>query len=175
MEISQLTEYIWLIGAVALIIGGLIGFMVGSSGCSKSSKLSSQLEEAQKNLDNYKAEVNAHFEKTAELVNNLTNSYKDVHQHLASGAQGLCQSDSIDLALEAAIPNRLESASGVDNLASSESTPVPEDNSEESLTDEQLEPSIDSPKDYAPKDPEEEGTLSETFGLKKEKTEERPD
>ena len=35
----------------------------------------------------------AHFSETSELINNLTQSYKDVHEHLADGALKLATAD----------------------------------------------------------------------------------
>ena len=38
---------------------------------------------------NYQEKVNDHFGRTADLVNNLTNAYQEVHTHLSTGAQQL--------------------------------------------------------------------------------------
>lgn len=157
-------ENIWLISIVALVVGAVIGFLMGRSGgnSNRQAELSEQLDDTKKELENYKSEVNSHFEKTAELVNNLTHSYQDVHQHLASGAQGLCQPGTINMALEpASMQAKLEDDSQEDESAPSEE---PQETGESSNSEQ--------PRDYAPKSPDEEGTLSETFGLKdEEKTE----
>ncbi|WP_415901763.1 YhcB family protein [Neptuniibacter sp. QD29_5] len=152
-------ENVWLISIAALVVGAVIGFLMGRSdgGAQRQAELAEKLESTQKELDSYKSEVTEHFEKTAALVNNLTNSYKDVHEHLATGAQGLCQPGSVDLALEPSLTPKLESeAEG----SSAEEKPATET--------EQAESSSEPPRDYAPKSPEDEGTLSETFGLKEE-------
>ncbi|WP_299180941.1 DUF1043 family protein [uncultured Neptuniibacter sp.] len=152
-------ENIWLLSIAALIIGAVIGFLMGRSGGNnnRQTELTQQLEDTRQELESYKSEVAEHFEKTASLVNDLTNSYKDVHQHLAEGAQELCQPGTIDMALEPAMTPKLES----DETASDTSSPTP------SVEEESVEP----PRDYAPKTEEDEGTLSETFGLKEEKPE----
>ncbi len=73
---------IWIIGIVALAAGALIGYLMGRSGDnSGQQKLVNQLNEAQQELSEYKEQVNSHFETTAALVNNLTESYREVHQH----------------------------------------------------------------------------------------------
>lgn len=151
-------ENIWLLSIAALVIGAIIGFLMGRSGGNnnKQAELAQQLENAQQELENYRAEVAEHFEKTASLVNNLTNSYKEVHEHLATGAQGLCQPGTINMALEPAMSPKLEKTD------ISEETSAPREKPE---SDTDIEP----PRDYAPKAPEDEGTLSETFGLKEEK------
>ena len=40
-------------------------------------------------MTSYKASVNQHFEKTSELVGDLTQSYVKVYQHLAEGSEAL--------------------------------------------------------------------------------------
>ncbi len=157
-------ENIWLISIVALVVGAVIGFLMGRSGGNnnRQQELSEQLESTQKELESYKEQVTGHFEKTAALVNNLTQSYQDVHEHLAKGAQGLCQPGAIDMALEPQVRNKLEQPSeNEEATAAAAETPAPEAESAE------------PPRDYAPKNPEEEGTLSETFGLKEEAAEEQ--
>lgn len=157
-------DNIWLISIAALVAGAVIGFLMGRSGggAQRQAELAVQLEQKQKELDDYKEEVSQHFEKTASLVNNLTSSYKDVHEHLATGAQGLCQAGNIDLALEPSLTPKLES----EEQAATETDAKNEEPSAESQS-EQKE-STEPPRDYAPKAPEDEGTLSETFGLKEE-------
>lgn len=154
-------ENVWLISIAALVVGAVIGFLMGRSGggAQRQAELAEKLESTQKELDSYKSEVTEHFEKTAALVNNLTNSYKDVHEHLATGAQGLCQPGSVDLAIEPSLTPKLESEA--------EETSSEEKTATEAEAD-KAEDSSEQPKDYAPKSPEDEGTLSETFGLKEE-------
>jgi len=59
--------------------------------------LKEQLQTLQEEFDTYKTNVGKHFVETSTLINNLTQSYKEVHQHLSKGAQTLCPED---LALE---------------------------------------------------------------------------
>lgn len=157
-------ENIWLISVAALFVGALIGYLMGrAGGGNNQAEIAAQLEDTKKELEEYKSEVTTHFEKTAELVNNLTSSYKDVHEHLASGAQGLCQPGAIEMALESPVQPKL--------TESTEEQPEETEQAEAAEKPETPEP----PRDYAPKSPDEEGTLSETFGLKeneKDETEE---
>ncbi|MET0012765.1 MAG: DUF1043 family protein [Sedimenticola sp.] len=55
--------------------------------------LKQQLEELNQEYDDYKQGVGKHFVETSTLINNLTQSYKEVHQHLSKGAQTLCPED----------------------------------------------------------------------------------
>jgi len=45
--------------------------------------------------DRFKEEVNAHFVQTAELINDLTDSYKKVYDHLSDGAERLVDTDAV--------------------------------------------------------------------------------
>jgi uncharacterized membrane-anchored protein YhcB (DUF1043 family) len=160
-------EDIWLISIAALLVGAAIGFLMGRSGnaSNKQAELAEELENTKAELDSYKVNVNKHFEKTATLVNELTTSYKDVHEHLANGAQDLCDADSINLALEPTMQNQLEKQEeSTDESNISDET--------DSSTDKPEAENSEAPRDYAPKSPEDEGTLSETYGLKEEQTNE---
>lgn len=48
-----------------------------------------QLDDIQQRFDNYQNEVVTHFNSTAALVKKLTQSYQDVQDHLADGANRL--------------------------------------------------------------------------------------
>ncbi|MFV0477199.1 MAG: YhcB family protein [Parahaliea sp.] len=134
-----------LISAVVVLIAGLfIGLLIGR----RSSEANTKYREAERKLDQvlqdkraYEDEVVEHFTKTAKLLNNLTDSYRDVHAHLATGAATLCQGQG---------PVLLDEIRGVGD-------------------DAEIPPhlaSISQPLDYAPKSsPEEKGMLNEEFGL----------
>ena len=55
---------------------------------------------ARTELSSYKTSVNSHFDKTSELVNDLTQNYVKVYQHLAEGAQTLGDSRTLTNLLE---------------------------------------------------------------------------
>ncbi len=146
----------WIIGAVALAVGGLIGYLLGRSGSDAGQRkaLSNQLDEAQAELATYKQDVTEHFEKTAELVNQLTNTYKDVHQHLASGAQSLCEGDTASLALKESMQAKLTAAP---------EAPIPVVT--DVVPNDEAEKVPEPPRDYAAKSSNEKGMLSEAYGL----------
>ncbi|UTW13987.1 YhcB family protein [Marinobacterium rhizophilum] len=147
---------IWIIGAAALAIGGLIGYLLGRSGSDAGQRqvLSKQLDDTQAELATYKEDVTEHFEKTAELVNQLTNTYRDVHQHLASGAQSLCENDTASLALKESVQARLTAETD---------TPIPVVT--DVVPNEDAEKVPEPPRDYAAKSSNEKGMLSEAYGL----------
>ena len=93
----------------------------------------------------YRDNVSDHFSLTADLVQHMTESYREVYQHLASGAQDLCSNEVASKLLPA----------GSDAVFNSD---------ESSETTGGLNP----PKDYAVKlDPSQKGALSEEFGINK--------
>lgn len=151
---------IWIIGVVALAIGAVIGYLVGRSG--NGTNQGHELEQAKLELDAYKAKVSSHFEETAELVNKMTESYRGVYQHLATGAAALCDADTAR-SIESTMQPQLTAQKEVKAEEVTES----EDNSDESY--------VEPPRDYAPKKPDQEGTLSENYGVKDKKADSEED
>ena len=135
----------------ALIIGGGIGGVAGwylamnARGDNKRKRildLESQLDQAAQSRADYEAGVSEHFVKTADLLHKLTDDYRAVYTHLAEGAEQLC-GDRVSIS-EAAL-----------TAPAADSTDKPH------LVE------VAQPLDYAPKKPDEQGQLSETFGLDK--------
>ena len=136
----------------ALIIGSSLGVVAGwylamnARGDNKRKRildLESQLDQAAQSRADYEAGVSEHFAKTADLLHKLTDDYRAVYTHLAEGAEQLC-GDQVNMA-EAAL-----------NSPDTEAKPH--------LVE------VAQPLDYAPKKPDEQGQLSETFGLDKSNT-----
>jgi len=139
---------LWLTAVGCLAVGIAIGFVLAgrtTSNPQKISDLEQQVQELQRSHARYREEVSEHFNMTAELVQQMTDSYKDVYQHLATGAQELCSGEVASKLLPA-------SSEGVFGLTLS--------------TDNDGE--LQAPKDYAPrKSPSQSGALAEDFGLEK--------
>lgn len=136
---------IWFTGIVCLAIGVAAGLLIArrvdSSSPGKVEELEARIQELQRFHDDYREHVSDHFSTTADLVQQMTDSYRDVYQHLARGAQDLCSEE---------IASRLLPAAEHSHLGAEE--------------DASLEP----PKDYAPKRANNQsGALSEDFGLDK--------
>lgn len=148
----------WTLALVGAAIGLVIGYLLGRIGGGKQDTLKQELNDAHAELARYKEQVNEHFETTAELVNGLTEQYRQVHQHLAAGAQTLCNDQRPGESLQASLQPRI----------SKQDIPTVTDALENEDADEQPQP----PRDYAPKSGDEEGTLSDTYGLKKKQEEE---
>ncbi|MCM8912442.1 DUF1043 family protein, partial [Pseudomonas inefficax] len=91
MELSLL---VWLLPTLALVIGVVVGFVVARLLPNAApSSTQRQLDDIQKRFDSYQNEVVTHFNSTAVLVKKLTQSYQDVQDHLAEGANSLALDD----------------------------------------------------------------------------------
>ncbi len=76
------------IGAIA---GLIIGLLVAAFGWKrKDSGNAATVNELQNDFDDYKGQVNEHFAKTSDLVGKLTEDYREVYRHLATGSAALC-------------------------------------------------------------------------------------
>ncbi|HFD80224.1 MAG TPA: DUF1043 family protein [Gammaproteobacteria bacterium] len=84
----------WAIGLIAFACGVLAGIAVGQllqGGNRRVREMQQRLDALQKELDDYREQVGQHFLKTSELVQKMTDSYREVYEHLASGSQALCE------------------------------------------------------------------------------------
>ncbi len=154
------TSNIWILALVGVAVGLVIGYLLGRGSTEKQQQMSRELESTRAELESYREEVTTHFETTAELVNGLTEQYRRVHQHLANGAQTLCSDTHPAEALQAALQPRL----------TQQEIPTVTDAVDNEDSEQQPEP----PRDYAPKRPDEEGTLSDRYGVKRDAPEEEP-
>jgi hypothetical protein len=138
----------WLIAVACLAVGIVIGVVFSSrlnSSPSRVQELENQIRDLKESHSGYRENVSDHFSMTADLVQHMTESYREVYQHLASGAQDLCSNEVAGKLLPA----------GSDAVF---------ENSEEIETSSGLIP----PRDYAAKqNPDQVGALSEEFGLDK--------
>lgn len=138
---------LWLTGIGFLALGIAIGYFLAgrvNNNPTKIGELEQQLQELQRSNSRYRDEVSEHFSTTAELVQQMTESYKDVYQHLAGGAQDLCSGE---------VARKLLPAS-----------------SDAVFGPSQAEGELQAPKDYAPRlNAAQSGALAEDFGLEKAK------
>lgn len=134
-----------IVGILALIFGALIGAMISRTVLppTQQKDLEIELQASRSELEQYQQDVAKHFAETSMLVSNLTQAYKDVHDHLSSGAISLTNAEISKKILEAGDGNlKLKQDDAFD------------------------EASFEPPKDWAPKKPGQAGTLSEEFGLR---------
>ncbi|MDB5982873.1 MAG: cytochrome ubiquinol oxidase subunit [Pseudomonas sp.] len=138
---------VWLLPTLALVAGVVIGFLVARLLPNAApSSTQRQLDDVQERFNSYQNEVVTHFNSTATLVNKLSQSYQEVQDHLAEGANRL--------ALDELTRQRLLASLHADATQTPRDRLTPPRNSE-------------APKDYAPKTPNAPGMLDEHYGLKK--------
>lgn len=137
--------------AIGAAVGALLTSRL-SSQSHKTQELEKHLHKAQDDLKNYQQEVTQHFAETAGLLKKMAESYRDVHNHLALGANQLAAGSST-LPIMKKLPE-------IDTITNDMGeSPV----------------SIQPPLDYAPKTtPYDRGTLDETYQLDKVELEEKP-
>ena len=78
--------------ALALIClagGGLLGFLLGRGGGSEKKRAAALEQE----FEDYKRNVTEHFGKTAEHFQSIGRQYRELYEHMASGASALCKED----------------------------------------------------------------------------------
>lgn len=138
---------IWFIVIGSLAVGIVIGIAftrrLGTDAI-RIQQLEEKLESMSESHTEYRTNVSEHFNMTSELINQMTDSYKKVYEHLASGAQDLCS----DQVAEKLLPLQSDAMFENETVGANQNQ-------------------IEVPKDYAIKtNPEQIGTLSEGFGLK---------
>ena len=137
---------VWLLPTLALVVGVAIGFLIARVAPNAApSRTQRQLDDIQERFDSYQNEVVTHFNSTAMLVKKLTQSYQEVQDHLAEGANRLALDEQTRQRLLAALHS--ETQGPRDRLTPPKDTEVP--------------------RDYAPKAPNTPGMLDEHYGLKR--------
>jgi len=105
-----------LAGIVGLVIGGLFMYFAHNRKTSDSS-----VKAVEDKLQNYQKDVETHFAKTADLIDNLTDSYKEVFEHLSESAEVLLTEEQ----LKNQLINRRSREVTIKYLKSSEQTEDP--------------------------------------------------
>ena len=84
---------IWVIGMLSFLLGTVIGCILTYTIVARNNRthqLQVELNELTGDFRDYRDQVTNHFMRTSELVQEMTQSYRSVYEHLASGAQHLC-------------------------------------------------------------------------------------
>lgn len=143
----------WLVGLACFALGLITGALLYRQLKSDEAKvrlLEEQLAELEQKHEAYKDSVHTHFHNTATLLNNLTDSYREVYRHMASGAQALCPDYiSEQLTHSAHAQDALTRDTFTEGSQLPGGEPAP-------------------PRDYADKtSPDQKGSLAEDYGLDK--------
>ena len=130
-----------LIAVLSTLLGTALGVWLSRRGTGLESRqqMETRLRETEQKLQQQQAQMTEHFNHTAALVNNLTRSYRDLHDYLAASAQQL---GDIDIQPVMLADNKASSILGKGAV-------------------------INPPLDYAPKKGT-VGTLSESYGLRED-------
>lgn len=78
---------------IGLTIGGIAGRWRGQHD-NKSKQLEEEVDKLRNDMNDYKEEVGEHFHKTGELFNTMTQNYREIYEHLATGAQKLSNDEA---------------------------------------------------------------------------------
>lgn len=130
----------------ALIVGALLSRLFLKQDGQDRTSLRRQLDELKQQHQTYQINVTEHFSRTTDLIEELNSNYSRIQDHLSLGADQFVKPEY-----------QLESMRSTETTLEDLTPGKPNTQTEESLI----------PRDYAPKQPDQEGTLSETYGLKR--------
>ncbi len=146
----------WLLYVLVFAIGVAAGYFLQfyRNSDNRVRELEDHLKSLQGKYESYQETVTAHFSQSAQLVNNLTNAYREVHEHLQTGANELCAD------------NKRHTSSNPANAFLGLATPKDAYPQPALLNDDKFLSAIEPPRDYAPKNPHDKGMLDEEYGLR---------
>lgn len=84
---------ILLLTLLALGLGVLLGWGLGrrtGRAAQRMRRLEGELEASRQEIESYRERVAEHFDRTSDLLRDLTIRYRGVYDHLADGARALC-------------------------------------------------------------------------------------
>lgn len=99
-----------LVFAIGLVAGCIATYLVVTRH-GRTRELQEELNQLKERFTDYRDQVTQHFMRTSELVQEMTQSYRAVYEHLASGAQHLCSDDTAVDRLESSGHERLSDTS----------------------------------------------------------------
>ncbi|AIN46925.1 Z-ring associated protein ZapG [Candidatus Palibaumannia cicadellinicola] len=83
-----------LIGFLVGIIIGAIAMRFGNRKLRQQQTLQNELEKSKTELNKCRKELNSHFARSAELLDNMANSYRQLYQHMAKSSNNLLPAQS---------------------------------------------------------------------------------
>lgn len=120
-----MTVEVILIGLVGLVLGFVLSVLVNKY---KAQGSSEKLKELEKEYKDYRQKVDAHFVNTGVLFKGLTEQYRDVYQHISTGANTLCSDEAKALQVKMDEPTLL--TTGLDSKGLIDEKPEPDMGSE---------------------------------------------
>ena len=133
---------------IAFVVGlaaGALGCYLAMSRARAQSNIEQQLRELQEEFTAYRENVNTHFNKTAQMVNTLSENYVAVQKHLESAADSFAEPPkSFQLDTAHKLPNKKAKFISLEAKGEMEEEPSADAGFDNSSNMEQ-------PRDYAPK------------------------
>ena len=77
-------------GVILVLVGIGVGYWLGRSGIGGGK---ARVKKAEAELEDYKRSVTEHFGQTAAHFQNIGKQYRELYEHMAEGAQNLCEQD----------------------------------------------------------------------------------
>ena len=115
------SSWIWVVGLITFALGIACGagftYLMAGNGRRRTIELQEKLDQLQQEFDSYRDQVGQHFQKTSELVQAMTDSYRNVYEHLAKGSEALCQDPVSTPRLDFPQPTKLDSEADTDSRA----------------------------------------------------------
>jgi uncharacterized membrane-anchored protein YhcB (DUF1043 family) len=108
------TATTWMFGILVFAIGLLLGCMatyLALARYGRTREMQEELDQLKDRFSDYRDQVTRHFMRTSELVQEMTQSYRAVYEHLANGAQHLCSDENSITLLESSGKDRLTDVS----------------------------------------------------------------
>ena len=150
----------WAIGLISFAFGTACGIGVAQlmpGNRRRAQELKEKVNSLQEEFDSYPDKVGQHFQKTSELVQKMTESYRDVYDHLATGSQALCKTPVNTPRLDIPQPPTLEAAApsqstddGQTVAAEADTSALQEPESDTYLGDAPQVPTLEPDKDKSP-------------------------
>jgi uncharacterized membrane-anchored protein YhcB (DUF1043 family) len=95
------------LGAIGLLAAGTgLGYWLGAL---RARDESARADEVRQEFEAYRRDVTQHFGQTAEHFRAIGREYRNLYEHMASGADSLCDRESVDVKLSFAPKAILES------------------------------------------------------------------
>lgn len=139
---------IFVAGAGGILLAGIgIGFFISQLMIGRKT---AKADDVQQEFDEYRREVTRHFGRTAEHFQAIGQQYRELYEHMAVGADALCERDAIDEKLSFKPAAILESAV-VDSDPNTQD--APRDYAEDSTQVDET-PGVESPDDVVRADDE---------------------
>jgi uncharacterized membrane-anchored protein YhcB (DUF1043 family) len=115
----------WVVGLITFVLGLAAGYALHyfrNPDHDRNKVLEAELEALRQESNRYRDQVTQHFQRTSELVQDMTQSYRAVYEHLASSSQQLCGNRVSNPRLDLPERGRLP---GTSRAEDQEATPPP--------------------------------------------------